>query len=103
MEFNPAKVKEYRLVGYDNRILRNEDFDDDTKDAGEIGAGHNVIAFYEIVPYSEGEAAELPQLKYQTTETRQEWMDEWMEVRIRYKKPDSDVSEKIAHHYRSER
>jgi Ca-activated chloride channel family protein len=97
VEFNPAKVKEYRLVGYDNRILRNEDFDDDTKDAGEIGAGHNVIAFYEIVPYSEGEAAELPQLKYQTTETRQEWMDEWMEVRIRYKKPDSDVSEKIVH------
>lgn len=97
VEFNPAKVKEYRLIGYDNRILRNEDFDDDTKDAGEIGAGHNVIAFYEIVPYKEGEAAELPQLKYQTAEMRQEWMDEWMEVRIRYKQPDSDTSEKIVH------
>jgi Ca-activated chloride channel family protein len=51
VEFNPAKVKEYRLVGYDNRMLRNEDFEDDTKDAGEIGAGHSVTAFYEIVPY----------------------------------------------------
>lgn len=97
VEFNPAKVKEYRLVGYDNRILRNEDFDDDTKDAGEIGAGHNVIAFYEIVPYSSGETAEDPQLKYQTTELRQEWENEWMEVRLRYKNQDSDTSEKIVH------
>ena len=97
VEFNPAKVKEYRLIGYDNRLLRNEDFDDDTKDAGEIGAGHNVIAFYEIVPYGDGETPELPQLKYQAAEMRQEWMDEWMEVRIRYKQPDSDVSEKIVH------
>jgi Ca-activated chloride channel family protein len=97
VEFNPAKVKEYRLVGYDNRILRNEDFDDDSKDAGEIGAGHNVIAFFEIIPYGSEEAVETPQLKYQTSEMRQEWMDEWMEVRIRYKKPDSDISEKIVH------
>ena len=95
VEFNPAKVKEYRLVGYDNRMLRNEDFDDDTKDAGEIGAGHSVTAFYEIVPYKAGEEIESPQLKYQSAEVRQEWENEWMEVRLRYKKPDSDISQKL--------
>lgn len=97
VEFNPARVKEYRLIGYENRSLRNEDFDDDTKDAGEIGAGHNVIAFYEIVPYKDGETADVPQLKYQTNEMRQEWLNEWMEVRLRYKEPDSDTSSKIVH------
>jgi len=95
VEFNPLKVKEYRLVGYDNRILRNEDFDDDTKDAGEIGAGHNVIAFYEIVPYREGEKVEESTLKYQSTDVRQEWENEWMEIRLRYKEPDGDASKKI--------
>ncbi len=97
VEFNPAKIKEYRLIGYDNRILRNEDFDDDTKDAGEIGAGHEVIAFYEIVPYKSGEAADEPQLKYQTTEMRQEWQNELMEVRLRYKEPNTETSSKIVH------
>ncbi len=97
VEFNPAKVKEYRLVGYDNRILRNEDFDDDTKDAGEIGAGHSVTAFYEIVPYKVGEEIESSQLKYQSAEIKQGWENEWMEVRLRYKKPDSDASEKLVH------
>lgn len=97
VEFNPMKVKEYRLVGYENRVMRNEDFDDDTKDAGEIGAGHNVIAFYEIVPYKNGETAESSGLKYQSTDIRQEWENEWMEVRLRYKDPDGDVSKKIVH------
>ena len=50
IEFNPAQVSEYRLIGYENRVLRNEDFDDDRKDAGEIGAGHTVTALYELVP-----------------------------------------------------
>jgi Ca-activated chloride channel family protein len=95
VEFNPAKVKEYRLIGYDNRMLRNEDFDDDAKDAGEIGAGHSVTAFYEIVPYKAGEETESPQLKYQTSDIKNGWENEWMEIRLRYKKPDSDVSEKL--------
>ena len=50
VEFNPAKVASYRLIGYENRMLRKEDFNDDTKDAGEIGAGHAVTALYELVP-----------------------------------------------------
>ena len=97
VEFNPRKVKEYRLVGYENRVLANEDFDDDTKDAGEIGAGHNVMAFYEIVTYQSGETIDSSDLKYQSNDIRQEWENEWMEVRIRYKDPDGDISEKIVH------
>lgn len=97
VEFNPRKVKEYRLVGYENRVLANEDFDDDTKDAGEIGAGHNVMAFYEIVTYQNGETIDSSNLKYQSNDLRQEWENEWMEVRIRYKDPDGDISEKIVH------
>ena len=50
VEFNPRQVARYRLIGYENRVLANEDFNDDTKDAGEIGAGHSVTALYEIVP-----------------------------------------------------
>lgn len=97
VEFNPMKVKEYRLIGYENRMLRNEDFDDDAKDAGEIGAGHNVIAFYEIVTYKNGETPEQPVLKYQSAEIRSEWENEWMEIRLRYKEPNSDTSKKIVH------
>ncbi|MBP7174765.1 MAG: VWA domain-containing protein [Thermoclostridium sp.] len=97
VEFNPRKVKEYRLVGYENRMLANEDFDDDTKDAGEIGAGHNVVAFYEIVTYQSGETIDSPELKYQSTDIRQEWENEWMELRVRYKEPDGDISKKIVH------
>ena len=93
VEFNPMKVKEYRLIGYENRMLRNEDFDDDAKDAGEIGAGHNVIAFYEIVTYKNGETPEQPVLKYQYADIRQEWENEWMEIRLRYKEPNSDTKE----------
>ena len=50
VEFNPREVAAYRLIGYENRLLKHEDFNDDTKDAGEIGAGHTVTALYEIVP-----------------------------------------------------
>ena len=55
VEFNPANVAAYRLIGYENRVLRNEDFNDDRKDAGEIGAGHTVTALYEIVPAGHGD------------------------------------------------
>ena len=95
VEFNPSKVKEYRLVGYENRVMDNEDFEDDTKDAGEIGAGHNVIGFYEIVPYQNSDTVDKSELKYQSTEIRQEWENEWMEVRLRYKNPDENTSQKI--------
>ena len=77
LEFNPAQVRAYRLIGYENRILAAKDFDDDTKDAGEIGAGHTVTALYELVPAGseekipgidgEGEKQEEPPLKYQRT------------------------------------
>ena len=103
VEFNPQLVKAYRLIGYENRLLKNEDFDNDAKDAGDIGAGHTVTALYEIVPQgveieSSGETA----LKYQTvkTETAAKTVsttsntDELLTLKIRYKKPDGDVSEK---------
>ena len=66
VEFNPAKVGAYRLIGYENRLLRDEDFNDDTKDAGEIGAGHHVTALYELVPAGkEGDVAGVGPLKFQ--------------------------------------
>lgn len=73
--FNPESVAQYRLVGYENRLLRNEDFEDDTKDAGEIGAGHSVTVFYELI----------------TTDTAAE-NDSWMKLSVRYKKPGEAVS-----------
>lgn len=90
VEFNPAEVKEYRLVGYENRILDNEDFNNDKKDAGELGCGANVTAFYEIVP---ADGTETSGLKYQTTEINAS--DELMTVKIRYKDPDGDESKMI--------
>ena len=87
VEFNPAKVKSYRLVGYENRLLNNEDFANDKKDAGELGAGATVTAFYEIVP-SDGTVED--NLKYQNTVVKDS--DELMNVKIRYKLPDSDES-----------
>lgn len=95
VEFNPAKVKAYRLIGYENRMLRKEDFNDDTKDAGEIGAGHSVTALYEIIPAAA--KTKLPQtdsLKYQETQVKPEayTSDEIMTVKFRYKKPDGQNS-----------
>ncbi|HDP95523.1 MAG TPA: DUF3520 domain-containing protein [Candidatus Aminicenantes bacterium] len=95
VEFNPAHVKGYRLVGYENRRLENEDFADDTKDAGELGAGHAVTAFYEIVPAGSDEVVGgSGDLKYQdkkiTPDARRS--PEWATVKFRYKKPDKDTS-----------
>lgn len=87
VEFNPEKVSSYRLVGYENRLLNNEDFDNDTKDAGELGAGATVTVLYEIVPQS-GKTESI--LKYQTTETT--GSNELMTVKIRYKEPESEES-----------
>lgn len=94
VEFNPAKVKAYRLIGYENRLLNKEDFENDKKDAGEIGADHRVTAFYEIVPAgSKEEIKDSGDLKYQTSEIVNS--DDVMTVKLRYKQPDEDVSKLI--------
>jgi Ca-activated chloride channel family protein len=94
-EFNPAQVAAYRLIGYEKRALKAEDFRDDTKDAGEIGAGHSVTALYEIIPPGiEGEGPAVDQLRYQkprplSPEARG---NELMWVKLRYKLPGQDAS-----------
>lgn len=95
IEFNPAHVKAYRLIGYENRLLRDEDFRDDTKDAGELGAGHSVTAIYEIIPAnSKEEIPGLDPLKYQDVKISDEALKspEVMTVKLRYKLPDADAS-----------
>ncbi len=99
VEFNPAKIKSYRLVGYENRLLNDEDFEDDKKDAGEIGAGHTVTALYEVVPLESIE--DLPgdfKLKYQEKIIKKSAAEteEILTVSIRYKKPDEDTSNLIS-------
>jgi Ca-activated chloride channel family protein len=96
VEFNPAKVEAYRLIGYENRMLRHQDFNDDTKDAGEIGAGLTVTALYEVVP--KGVEIDIPgvdPLKYQKAAepTRPAASSsELLTVKLRYKEPDEDTS-----------
>ena len=92
MEFNPAQVKAYRLLGYENRRLRDEDFKDDKKDAGDLGAGHSVTALYEIVlADSKEKIAEADPLKYQQTDQRT-GTTEVMTVKLRYKRPQEKAS-----------
>ncbi len=93
IEFNPTYVAEYRLIGYENRRLNTEDFEDDTKDAGEIGAGHSVTVLYELVPV--GEETEESDLKYQeSTLTEQaQTSNEWLTLAIRYKAPGESESQ----------
>ena len=91
IEFNPSEVEGYRLLGYENRRLAAKDFNDDKKDAGEIGSGHTMTAFYEIIPAGAGEmGAGTDPLKYQKSETAKS--GELMTVKMRYKKPDGDKS-----------
>lgn len=94
IEFNPLKVKSYRLIGYENRLLNEEDFNDDTKDAGEMGAGHNVTALYEIVPVgSEEDVISVDPLKYQINRpVKNKVTDEYLTIKLRYKKPDGSTS-----------
>ena len=105
VEFNPARVASYRLIGYENRILAKEDFNNDAVDAGDIGAGHTVTALYEIVPVGvDSEGSERPAvdpLKYQKTpgNVRKPAISttgsrELLTVKIRYKAPEGDVSKK---------
>lgn len=97
VEFNPAKVQAYRLIGYENRLLNDEDFKDDTKDAGELGSGHTVTALYEIIPVGVKSKylKDIDNLKY-TKQTNQSFTDEMLTVKFRYKEPDGDVSKLIS-------
>jgi len=100
IEFNPAKVKAYRLVGYENRIMAAEDFNNDKKDAGELGAGHTVTALYEVIPAGSNE--KLPgvdPLKYQKNNVTPgaQSSDEIMTVKFRYKPPKQSKSLLITH------
>jgi len=91
LEFNPAEVKGYRLLGYESRRLAAKDFNDDKKDAGEIGSGHTMTAFYEIVPAgSEEKVADVDPLKYQ--KRTESGRGEVCTVKLRWKKPDGDTS-----------
>ena len=92
VDFNPQHVQAYRLIGYENRMLQAEDFRDDRKDAGEIGAGHTVTALYEIIPTGvESSALAVEPSKYQEVVTESAGpSDEVMTVRLRYKHPDGD-------------
>jgi Ca-activated chloride channel family protein len=95
LEFNPSKVESYRLIGYENRLLNDEDFNDDTKDAGEMGSGHMVTALYEIVPSGSGERGpSIDPLKYQSNRRIQEedLSNELLTIKVRYKKPDGSTS-----------
>ncbi len=95
LEFNPARVKAYRLIGYENRLLNDEDFNDDKKDAGEMGAGHNVTALYELIPAgSEENTGSIDPLKYQENShtARPDLKAELLTVKLRYKQPDGKTS-----------
>jgi Ca-activated chloride channel homolog len=100
VEFNPTKVKGYRLIGYENRALKTEDFNDDKKDAGELGSGHTVTAFYEIIPSSvtnDTLMSKVDESKYQQTVISKDAYKngELLTLKLRYKKPNGDVSELI--------
>lgn len=95
IEFNPKHVQSYRLIGYENRKLRDEDFANDAIDAGELGSGHTVTALYEIIPtgVESDYFTPAPELKYSQPNTlANEYGDELATIKLRYKKPDEDVS-----------
>jgi len=95
VEFNPAQVAEYRLIGYENRALKREDFANDKVDAGDIGAGHEVTALYELTPVGSG-AEQLPPLRYGgSTAANADKSNEIADLRLRYKRPDEGASRLI--------
>lgn len=102
VEFNPALVQGYRLVGYENRMLNKEDFNDDQKDAGDMGSGHTVTAIYEIIPVGVKSSflKNVDSLKYSSkieSMGAPVYNDEIMNIKFRYKAPDGDVSKLIVH------
>jgi len=102
IEFNPQKVQGYRLIGYENRMLAKEDFNDDKKDAGELGSGHTVTALYEVIPVGVKSSflENVDKLRYQkdkSSVTGTAKNGEIMNIKLRYKKPDGDISSLIEH------
>lgn len=100
IEFNPSQVQAYRLIGYESRLLKDEDFNNDAKDAGEMGAGHTVTAFYEVVPagIKSDFTGKVDDLKYQKTKPTPAVTNnskELLTVKLRYKAPDGNTSKKI--------
>ncbi|MEH3113138.1 vWA domain-containing protein [Pedobacter terrae] len=95
IEFNPAHVQSYRLIGYENRLLTKEDFNNDEKDAGEIGSGHSVTALYEIIPtgVKDSFTVSVDDLKYQQTKPlNSSNTDELLTIKLRYKEPEGNIS-----------
>lgn len=99
IEFNPAKVQAYRLIGYENRLLKDEDFNNDLKDAGEMGSGHTVTALYEIIPVGvkSNFAGLVDDLKYQATPKFESSYqgNEMLTIKLRYKQPDGNTSKSL--------
>ena len=92
--FNPDVVEEYRLIGYENRVMENEDFEDDTKDAGEIGSGHSVTALYEVKmtdDYTQSKETNITEL------VEDNYAYDWMTLKIRYKKPEGNKSKELSY------
>ena len=103
IEFNPSKVAAYRLIGYENRTMAREDFDNDLKDAGELGAGHTVTALYEVIPATSLETASATDLRYQQiSPTQLTNSPELLTLKFRYKPIDSDKSILIEHYLTDE-
>ncbi len=99
VEFNPAAIQGYRLIGYENRLMNAEDFEDDAKDGGEIGAGHRVTALYELVPVGSNFAMDIPDLKYPASTASEAAPSggEWLTVNIRYKAPNGNESQLLSY------
>lgn len=100
VEFNPSQVQAYRLIGYESRLLNDEDFNNDAKDAGDLGAGHTVTAFYEVIPVGVkndyvGKVDDLKYQKKQKVTVKPTGSTELLTVKLRYKAPDKDVSKKM--------
>jgi len=105
VEFNPARVASYRLIGYENRRLEDEDFNDDAKDAGDMGAGHAVTALYEIIPVGadRDDRLRVDPLRYQEPrEVRGRRSGDWLTVKIRYKEPRAERSQLVERAVRTE-
>ncbi|MGD9947370.1 MAG: von Willebrand factor type A domain-containing protein [Desulfobulbus sp.] len=97
VEFNPARIGAYRLIGYENRVMADEDFKDDSKDAGEVGVGHRVTALYELIPAGHKAIPQLDPLKYQKVQpTAAKSSEELMTVKLRYKPQGKKSSEQIS-------
>jgi Ca-activated chloride channel family protein len=106
IEFNPEKAQGYRLIGYENRLLNKEDFNDDKKDAGELGSGHTVTALYELIPtgIKDTMLKSVDALHYQKVKalSQKDFDDEVINIKLRYKKPDGDKSILIEHPVKDE-